>query len=325
MPAKQRILYLDYAKIIGAFLVVFAHLYSVSSLQRLFIYAFHLPLFFWIGGQLHPAAPSWAASAKKAVRRMLVPFVFFVLFGVVFASVVYHKPFWQELLRTAADVWHGQTSGPNAVAWFLAAFFWDRMLLEIYFKYPRYFSVIFLLLFFVCVALQHHNLFLAQGLMAFPFYYLGYRLGNKVQFPPDVPRLALSAVALALLSFLLTMLNRRVSILNVLFGHGVFPLNLVLFYVNGLAGTGLVLCLARILARRYIPSTSFLAHSLLGILGLQFMFVVPFQQFWVHKTSLWCEIGVTVCIMYVCSGLYQGAGALFAKIRNRNHRISQSK
>ena len=50
---NNRILYLDYARTIALFLVVFAHLYSVDSSVKLYVYAFHMPFFFIVSGMLH--------------------------------------------------------------------------------------------------------------------------------------------------------------------------------------------------------------------------------------------------------------------------------
>ena len=47
---QNRILYLDYARSIVLFLVVFAHLYTHDSSVKLYVYAFHMPFFFLVSG-----------------------------------------------------------------------------------------------------------------------------------------------------------------------------------------------------------------------------------------------------------------------------------
>ena len=48
---KKRLNYLDYAKGIGILLVVLGHIYNNSV--KLWIYSFHMPLFFIISGYLY--------------------------------------------------------------------------------------------------------------------------------------------------------------------------------------------------------------------------------------------------------------------------------
>lgn len=52
MSENNRIIYLDYAKVICAFLVVFGHLFEGGTPIRNFIYCFHMPFFFLVSGML---------------------------------------------------------------------------------------------------------------------------------------------------------------------------------------------------------------------------------------------------------------------------------
>ena len=52
---SKRIPMLDYARLLTAFLVIYGHLfpYEPNNYVRVFIYQFHMPLFFVISGMLH--------------------------------------------------------------------------------------------------------------------------------------------------------------------------------------------------------------------------------------------------------------------------------
>ena len=52
---NKRIVWIDYAKVLGMFLVIFGHtmLKPPGQEVKLWIYAFHMPLFFLMPGFLH--------------------------------------------------------------------------------------------------------------------------------------------------------------------------------------------------------------------------------------------------------------------------------
>lgn len=52
---NQRINWIDYAKVLGMFLVIFGHTMQQPPLQQVHIgiYSFHMPLFFFLSGFLY--------------------------------------------------------------------------------------------------------------------------------------------------------------------------------------------------------------------------------------------------------------------------------
>ena len=54
LHTNNRILLLDYMRVVTAFLVIFGHLYDPTpdNYVRMFIYQFHMPLFFVVSGML---------------------------------------------------------------------------------------------------------------------------------------------------------------------------------------------------------------------------------------------------------------------------------
>jgi fucose 4-O-acetylase-like acetyltransferase len=63
---SHRLVYFDLARCMAFFLTVFAHLYSVNSGVRLYIYAFHMPLFFLLSGYLHKNTSPGILIGKSA-------------------------------------------------------------------------------------------------------------------------------------------------------------------------------------------------------------------------------------------------------------------
>ena len=83
-----RINFLDNAKILTVILVIFGHLYGTFSVERLYMYAFHMPLFFMISGMLHKHVGD-GIQIKKYLNKILLPIiVFFAAFSVFFIPIV---------------------------------------------------------------------------------------------------------------------------------------------------------------------------------------------------------------------------------------------
>lgn len=74
--------YLDYAKGIGAMLVIFGHMTTYPRVIRSAIYSFHMPLFFVITGILffyNPVNTDFKNFTKAKFNRIIIPGIFFEL------------------------------------------------------------------------------------------------------------------------------------------------------------------------------------------------------------------------------------------------------
>lgn len=79
---RARIDYLDTMKAIGIVLVVAGHAAAMPQAGVTAIYAFHIPLFFWVSGVLLAqgrTAPSDPQALKRRVRALLLPYLGFFL------------------------------------------------------------------------------------------------------------------------------------------------------------------------------------------------------------------------------------------------------
>lgn len=79
MRNRPRLAYVDYAKVIGIWLVCLGHFLPVSSDLRIFLYSFHVPVFFLLAGMC--ARPGRIESRanligkiKKLIHRILIPY-----------------------------------------------------------------------------------------------------------------------------------------------------------------------------------------------------------------------------------------------------------
>ena len=126
----ERIVFVDYAKAIGIFLVVFAHcVYEYSDGMAVlchFIYSFHMPLFFVISGFLLSLKTSGQKNLLKMGKRLLIPYFFWSL---VYIALLFILP--EYNLNVKERLCAVVTGRGIAPLWFL----WDLFFSEVVFVF----------------------------------------------------------------------------------------------------------------------------------------------------------------------------------------------
>lgn len=88
---KQRMAYIDTAKAAGIFMICLGHFLPASSLPRVAIYSFHVPLFFFIAGLLNAKPISsfrqFLLKEKMLLIRTLIPYTLWFLFSLSYNLV----------------------------------------------------------------------------------------------------------------------------------------------------------------------------------------------------------------------------------------------
>ena len=98
MAEKKRELWADYAKGICILLVFIGHSDAIPQAVRIFIYLFHMPMFFFCMGYYSSTAGTFGAFVKKRFRQLMVPFFAYgILYYVLCLGIVV------LLLRGGAD------------------------------------------------------------------------------------------------------------------------------------------------------------------------------------------------------------------------------
>lgn len=103
---KNRIEWIDAAKGLGIFLVVLGHALPPVGLLTTTIWAFHMPLFFFLSGlNAKPWDQSNAYAFVRAIRNLIAPYIFFSIVGISLWSAANGKflsfDTWIEQLRQA--------------------------------------------------------------------------------------------------------------------------------------------------------------------------------------------------------------------------------
>lgn len=297
--SKQRILFLDYARSIGLFLVVFAHLYTTESKEALYIYAFHMPLFFLISGYLHKENNTYDLI-RKLVKQLLLPFCFFLLLGYLYYPVFTFSVRQDVIIKTLNNIITGRNIAANPVLWFLLALFWVRIAGNLIIKKPWAFGLAFAFLFLLTNVLKINYLFTRTALMALPIYLFGYYGRKHIDSIEKQKWNILLFLVCLIATALISGINGKVSMMGVRYGHTPFTtLNIALFYANGIIGSMMILCLSHFIARESRIIT-YIAHCSMSIVGVQ---VIPIR-IWIRHIGYQAPFAYTIpfsiFVLFLC-------------------------
>ena len=307
---KERLVYLDYARVFCAFLVIYGHLYAYNpdNYVRVVIYFFHMPFFFLISGMLH-SYRGGEIQLKKYAKTLLIPMVFFSVFSGLVIGTFYH--FFTEkdvcgdtLIQTLCNHFYSSfvkmfkgkafLSGP---CWFLWVLFFCKIITDIIQKNRIIGTAITLILF--CISLKHFRyLFIGNIGMAMPIYLFGFYFKDRIK---DIVYTKTNpAIYILLIAVFVAIIYKLkvVSMFGVNYGHIMFPLNLIGFWINGLIGSYFVLKVSSIFDKETYYSK--IAYSLITILGLQFpIFIIP-QTIYGTDWNYFLSIPIALVILFIC-------------------------
>lgn len=240
MTKDKRVEYLDVAKFIGLVLVCFCHIPYPEGNFHVWVYSYHMPLFFIISGVFF--SPEKFAVGKS-IKQLLVPFVFYNLLALMISWIVGvisksdlsfpHYDF-SRLLQSSYII------GPS---WFLVSLLLIRLYCGLILKYtsPKVLIVLSSLvtvLFFSTTNFSVWNvLSLGSTVLGLPFYLFGFYLKRYFTDSGKVskPWLLITALFISILAIY----NGLVGIHANSYGS-----NSLLFLIFGIAGSVLIISLS---------------------------------------------------------------------------------
>lgn len=122
-----RIEYIDIAKALAIFLVVYGHTVGFETLSKAVVYSFHMPLFFVLSGMLLKPSPVAALMRKKA-GVILWPYL---LWGLIYCSFSFGNMLfvfygsWEMLIR----------AGSLSSLWFLPVLYLASLFATVYLRW----------------------------------------------------------------------------------------------------------------------------------------------------------------------------------------------
>lgn len=75
---RKRINWIDTAKCIGIFFIVLGHILSTGVLRR-WIFAFHVPLFFFLSGVTFSQGKSIQQFIGKKFKTLIIPYYIYIV------------------------------------------------------------------------------------------------------------------------------------------------------------------------------------------------------------------------------------------------------
>ncbi len=131
--AKERKRWIDVLKGIGAILVLFGHLVPYNSRLKIYIYSFHMPLFFFISGYLFRYDKNISKFTYKKIKSLLLPYI---VFSVISFNVSY---FLEGIYLSRREALYNilflkGVNSFNTSLWFLITMFFSVMIFELLFK-----------------------------------------------------------------------------------------------------------------------------------------------------------------------------------------------
>ena len=324
---KVRIELFDVIKAVTIFLVIVGH--TTGNLEtpmfRRMLYAFHMPLFFFLGGlSTRPAVlrtrREWIGFLRKNILALVVPYL---VWGLIYAPFSYTKlpHFLYASWKSLVDL------GTLTSLWYLSAFFMARILVQL---------VIWLL-----DRLKAANLKVMCGVCAVPLMTAGFllpRLENGYPWCLDVSLVAAGYILLgiALRSQVLVLAQGKVSLLvtvcllslglflggTLLRGDSLYLClmcnadygNVFWFLLNSVTGSLLVMSACMLLVRMaregFRPfSTSVITYIGQRTLGIFLLhknmlqeLILPWIRSWMHAPQLVTAL-LGSCIALVASML----------------------
>lgn len=315
----RRCYYLDLAKVLATFLVILGHLYSEDSPVRLYLYAFHMPLFFLVSGVFHK--DTGKVNWKGYSQALLWPALICIVLQALVRLIIFRDSLGNVSHFLFYDILLGRRMG---VFWFILALFWCKVFLDVWLRFRKTTPLLILwaILLFVPILLNISiPLKITQGLMALPFYFLGFYFSSFLLRRTTSVRYMIVFLVCLVLTTLITRFHGRISMESVHFGQmarqfGFEPFSLsvplrllflagdvLLFYLNGIIGSILVLSLSLSSVSQW-RFVSLLSRSLITVFGTQYLFIIPLERHFGLDHPLWISILLSIGIFALCYCLH---------------------
>ena len=285
-------------------MVVFGHLYSGDSTVDRFLYAFHLPFFFLVSGVFHrnKGQVQWL----KYIKTLIIPAIFFLLleaiYQVIFLFCQHSPEFWAEALTLVKfytlRMIRSTDLGPY---WFLFALFWCKVLCDLAINHNKTLGTILWLIGLILPVIIKVRipLFFSQGVMALPFYLTGYYCSDKSKNMKGSFNYVIVFVLALMLSIFITHFNGKISMNGYMFGKLQPWISIPLFYLNGFAGSVMILAFT-LIPFPEIPSVKVLSKALITILGVQGIFIGIYSSMIGKDQNLLISALASIIIMWLC-------------------------
>lgn len=230
---EKRIEYIDYAKGLAIVFVVFGHIFFGNNKISIWIYSFHIPLFFIISGYLlnYNVKPLKDSIIKK-IKALLIPYISFSILNIICNYILSNF----DMKSIKINIIDTISLGGIATLWFLVALFLGETIFLIgkksfnKIRYEILFYMIIVSIVFILLKLTHGKTLVAlvRGVVALFYINIGYYLYNIIN---KVQLNFFSILIISVVSFILSMINGKVDLWTLHFN------NIFLYVFNAIIGS----------------------------------------------------------------------------------------
>lgn len=322
---KERFLWLDYAKCLSMFAVVILHTFDQVLGYYVVAWAssFALQLFFMISGYLTKEQEAIRETFQKCVKGILVPYLAFHLIILIFYfgtqavfGTNFSLTFGTLLKKSLLGILLAEgrptdySINLNSPLWFLPCIFICKMFFQLIIRDKKYLYHKLLLVLVVSVIstflFQHYSIniyfCIDSALMGMSFYVFGFLLkrvdkGAVQDFSKN--KALILGLSLFIVNILLSNYNQadynRVSMNACTYGN-----NLILFYIDALAGAFAILFISIFLSSFKIKILYYLGQNTLVILGVHYTFIKYLKMLESHILSdIFGSTSFNPVVMYI--------------------------
>lgn len=204
---KSRIVWLDYAKVLGIFLIVLGHNIPnwENDILAIYIYSFHVPFFFILSGYLYKKC-SIEFNLQKLLKGLLIPYLILTSLGYLLDYFIRDLSV-DDFLTYIKNLLAGNPDGFSNPMWFVACLicvkFIDAINDLVSRIIPNYVIPIIVFLINICIYLHnsslHVPLIINRTLIAYIFYYSGRYIHHYGLISKCPPAFAIMALILPLI------------------------------------------------------------------------------------------------------------------------------
>lgn len=231
---------IDILKGMGAILVVIGHLVPASGNIKICLYAFHMPLFFFLSGFLFNTKKDFKTYLKSNLKSLILPyFIFNIISLVLNLDLIFQNHF--SILQILDNIFfYNSKVAWNSSLWFFIVLFMTKLLFYIFSKLCKtsvkklFVPVIVTLTLGIVLNIFHINLHFGISIIPFSitFFYIGYlskelKLLEKMQFNLKT---VLITIPLCILGIVSSLYNTRVNMSTNIYN------NYLLFFINAIIG-----------------------------------------------------------------------------------------
>lgn len=277
---KKRIIWIDWAKVIGITIVVYCHIPQEKTLFIKLLWSFQMPLFFLLSGYLHKPLETLGHSLRKYSQTIIIPYLLFQVLS---------YPYWlvQQSVQEGLNLQDIQASfitpflrslygvPINGITWFLVALLIMKLMIDLaaQFKHQDVIAAIICIIATVVTwQLGKESSitisFAIDGMFKFtPFFFLGYYLKK---YEKRKTSLLQTDNYWQLVAFAIICLIIMLAIIK--YGPSIYLFKQITHYVLGVMGSFLIIAICKLFSRSTAVVQT-ISKGTIIVLGFHWMFI----------------------------------------------------